>query len=242
MRYSPIPKLAFACFLAASLSGCEQKLSSTLYVRDIQEMAAAAETESIPVEVRIEVLETGIDQKCSTPEGQQIVESVASVFRSAELAGCEKIAGSMNDRMVIKAGTVMRPMQGDGGDPGEYLVHFEVFNDPNASEMTRVVARFNFEKYEALLAQVSRINSMMSMSLDEARMAVVINNDLRDAATFELDEGVFADGAPIDIKRNVTLEPRQEIAMAFGDVKTAFLGTNGWAFVATMIGDSAATE
>lgn len=228
-----IKKFLLTCSILAALCGCDQNLSATLYMRDVNELLASTEAKTLPIDVEIEILEMGIDKQCSKPEGMKLVEAVGSVFEKASLVGCEKISGSMNDRMVIKATTVLTAAQTTEITPGPYLVHFDVHKTDEPT-MAFVVARFDAEKYAALQDQLKRVNPMAGISLDDARISVTLNNDERTPMTVYPFIGTFAGGDPVDGNFDVTLEPRQEIGIKLGDVKMAFLAKWGWAGVANV--------
>ncbi|MEE9983274.1 hypothetical protein [Agrobacterium pusense] len=226
-------KLLMMCAAALSLTGCDQNLTATLYARDINELLAAAEEKSLPLDVEIEILEMGIDKQCSKPEGAKLVEAVSSVFEKAALVGCENISGSMNDRMVIKATTSLSLALTNEVKPGPYLVHFNVqkTDEPNRAF---IVARFNAQKYEALNQALRRVSPMASIKIENSRVVVKINNDERSPVTLYPFFGTFAEGDPVDNDWSATLEPRQEVTIKTGDVKTAFLAKNGWAGIANV--------
>lgn len=228
-----IRKFLLTCWFPAALCGCDQNLSTTLYMRDVNELLASTEAKSLPIDVEIEILEMGIDKQCSKPEGSKLVGAVGSVFEKASLVGCEKISGSMNDRMVIKATTVLTAALTSEAKPGPYLVHFDVHKTDDTA-MAFVVARFNAEKYAALQDQLKRVNPMAGTTLDNARITVALNNDERSPTTVYSSIGTFADGNPVDGNYEVKLEPRQEIGVKLGDVKMAFLAKWGWAGIANV--------
>lgn len=228
-----IKKLAVTCCVALALAGCDQNLSATLYTRDLNELLASNEAKSLPLDVEIEILEMGIDKQCSKPEGAKLVEAVSSVFAKATLVGCENVSGSMNDRMVIKATTTLSLALTTEVKPGPYLVHFDVqkTEEPNRAF---IVARFNAEKYEALNQALRRVSPVASIKIENARVVVKINNDERSPAALYPFFGTFAEGDPVDNDWQATLEPRQEVTIKTGDVKTAFLAKYGWAGIANV--------
>jgi len=215
------------CFLT-TLSACDQNLSTTLYVRDIQELNIAATDKDIPIDITIEIFETGIDKQCSKPEGKEIIEAIASSFQKANLIGCEKIAGSMKDKMTIKA-TTRFSYTADGSRPAKHLIEFETykFND----EYDAVNVRFNQEKYVELQKKLKRINMMANITTEDVNVTIMANNDLREAAELVFSRGVFANGDPIDNEGSIVLEPRQETTIKLGNVKMASLAKYTWARV-----------
>lgn len=220
-----------ACCATAALTGCDQNLSATIYLRDVFELVSSTDAKTLPIDVSIEVLETGIAKQCSKPEGQRFVEAVASVFQKAALVGCEKISGSMNDRMVIKATTMIEAPKTTDVKPGPYLVQFAVHETDKENE-AYVIARFNPEKYADLQRQLSDINSMARLKVEDAHVSVTLNNDERDLAKVYLNTGLYADGEPIDNDgAEAQLEPRKEVSLKFGDVKMTFLTKYGWSGV-----------
>lgn len=221
------------CVAALSLAGCDQNLTATLYTRDLNELLAASEEKSLPLDVEIEILEMGIDKQCSKPEGAKLVEAVASVFAKATLVGCENVSGSMNDRMIIKATTSLSLALTSEVKPGPYLVHFNVqkTEEPNRAF---IVARFNAQKYEALNQALRRVSPMASIKIENARVVVKISNDERSPVTLYPFFGTFAQGDPVDNDWSATLEPRQEVTIKTGDVKTAFLAKYGWTGIANV--------
>jgi hypothetical protein len=223
-------KVTLFCGVAFCVAGCDQNLSATLYTRDLIELVAASESKGIPLDVEIEVLETGIDKQCSKPEGAEIVKAVASVFAKAVLVGCEDIPGSMNDRMIIKATTALSVSHKDEMPQSPYLAQFYVVK-ADQPDRAVVIARFDAEKYEALNQKIKRINAVMNISVQNTRVFVKISNDERYPVVFDVFSGSFAEGDPVDNAWETTLEPRQEITIRTGDVKMASLARYGWAAI-----------
>ncbi|KQW43160.1 hypothetical protein ASD02_35355 [Ensifer sp. Root1252] len=215
------------------MTGCDQNLSTTLYMRDVNDLLASTEAKSLPIDIEIEILEMGITKQCSKPEGMKLVEAVASVFEKAALVGCEKVSGSMNDKMVIKATTVVSLALTNDVVPGPYLVHFDIQKTEETSRAF-VLARFNSEKYAYLQDELKRLSPMGGIKIDDARISVAINNDERNPVSVYPHSGTFANGDPVDANYEEKLEPRQEIALKFGDVKMAFLAKTGWAGIANV--------
>lgn len=217
-----------SCF-AASLSACDQNVSATLYVRDVQDLMAANTAKEIPVDITIDIFETGIANQCSKPEGKEIVEAVASGFEKAVLIGCEKIAGSMNDKMSIKATTKFVTAESNGTRPIEYLIEFDAFKMDAQSDGVDI--RFNSKKYDEIQNKLKRINMMAKIQIEKASISLTVSNDLREPAGVIYSRGVFADGHPLDYGGEQNLEPRQDTIIKLGDVKMAYLAQNTWARV-----------
>lgn len=220
-----IKKLAGLCLASVALVGCDQNVSATLYVRDIQEMLASTEASQVPVDITIEVLESGLAQKCNRPEGKELVETVATVFEKASLVSCEKVSGSLNDRMTIKATTLLFRAKTDAPMDSNYLLAFEAYHTESGQPVVSVT--FNTEKYEEVQKRLRRVNSMASIKLSDASISVVLNNDLREPVTATFSRGVFVDGKPVDQTVQQELNPRQEATVKLGDVKLAYLAQNG---------------
>lgn len=224
-----LKKLAGLCLASVALVGCDQNVSATLYVRDIQEMLASTEASQVPVEITIEVLESGLAQKCNRPEGKELVEAVGTVFEKASLVSCEKVSGSLNDRMTIKATTLLFRAKPDAPMKSNYLLAFEAWHLENGQQAVSVT--FNLQKYEDVQKRLRRVNSMANIKLSDASISVVLNNDLREAATANFSRGVFVDGKPADSAMQLVLNPRQEASVKLGDVKLAYLAQEGSALV-----------
>lgn len=219
--------------LIIALSGCDQNLSTTIYTRDIKDLLASRGEQTLPIDVEIEIWEMGIENQCSKPEGAKVIEAIGSVFEKATLVGCEKVSGSMKDKMVIKATTMVAAAQTKEVIPGPYLVHFDI-HETDEVDKAFVVARFNKEQYVALQDELRRMNPMNGIKLDDVSVSISINNDEREPMTVYPFIGTFADGEPIDGNHEVALEPRQETRIKFGDVKTAYLARWGWTGVANV--------
>ncbi|WP_125270141.1 hypothetical protein [Agrobacterium sp. FDAARGOS_525] len=218
-------------FLAGlALSGCDQNVTATLYTSDIQGMIET-HGKSVPVDITIEVLESGIDKQCAKPEGKMIVDAVASVFESASLIGCEDISGSINDRMLIKARTVLDAPASPEVEPGKFLLHFSTFKEDKSHF---IVARFNAEAYSALQQQLQKMNMMARPKFEDASMTITIENDMREPAAIYTSTGLFVDGVPADQNVEAKLASRQKMTIKLGDVKQSFLGKNGWAGIANI--------
>lgn len=202
-------------------------------MRDVNDLLASSEAKSLPIDVEIEILEMGIEKQCSKPEGMKLVEAVASVFEKASLVGCEKISGSMNDRMIIKATTIVSLALTNEVIPGPYLMHFNIQKTEETSKAF-VLARFNAEKYAYLQSELRRLSPMGGIKIDDARISVAVNNDERNPVTVYPHLGTFADSDPVDANYEAKLEPRQEIALKLGDVKMAFLAKWGWTGIANV--------
>lgn len=223
-----IKKYIAAGFLLMILSACDQNVSAVLYVRDIQDlMSANSASKKIPIDINIDIFETGLANQCDKPEGKAIVDAVASGFEKAVLIGCEKIAGSMKDKMTIKATTKFMARLSDELQPVDYLIEFEAFNNDDQSDGVDV--RFNFEKYNEIQQKLTRINMMANIKVEDANISLTVSNDLRESATVIYSRGVFADGQPLDFGGEQSLEPRQNTIIKFGNVKIAFLAKQTWA-------------
>lgn len=224
-----LKKIVGFCLASVTLVGCDQNVSTTLYVRDVQEMLAKSEPSQIPVDISIEVLESGLAQRCSKPEGQELVEAVASVFEKASLVACEKVSGSLNDRMMIKATTLLFYAKPEEPMKSNYLLAFEAFRLENKAPTVAVT--FNSEKYEEIQKRIRRVNTMASIKLSDASISVVINNDLREPVPVVFARGAFVDGKPADQPMQLKLDPRQEANVKLGDVKLAYLAQSGSALI-----------
>ncbi|WHA43223.1 DUF7424 family protein [Agrobacterium larrymoorei] len=226
---SVIRKLSGVCLMAVALASCEQKLSATLYLRDIQQMMTSNQHDETPVDIKIDILETGMENQCDRPSGREIVDLVGSYFEKATLLGCEKIAGSMNGRMSIKVTTRLSYTE-QAEAPVKYLLEFQAGPRPNEVSDPLFI-RFDPEKYADLQAKVKRLNAMTSIKLSEARIALTINNDLREDAPLTIYSGAYVDGQPMEFQQNRILKPREETLIEFGNVKSAFLGQYGWGYI-----------
>ncbi|WP_445433015.1 DUF7424 family protein [Brucella grignonensis] len=226
---SMLKKIAGFCLASMALIGCDQNVSTTLYVLDVEEMLAKSEPSQISVDISIEVLESGLAQRCSKPEGQELVEAVASVFEKASLVACEKVSGSLNDRMTIKATTLLFYAKPEEPMKSNYLLAFEAFRLENGT--SSVAVTFNAEKYEDIQKRIRRVNTMASIKLSDASISVVVNNDLREPAPVIFSRGVFVDGKPADQPLQLQLNPRQEATVKLGDVKLAYLAQSGSALI-----------
>ena len=222
-------KIASACLAVIALTACDQNVSATLYVRDIQEVSASASLMAVPVDLSIEILESGLVQKCARPEGQELVDAVAAVFEKAALIGCEKVSGSLNDRMTIKATTTLYKTKQGQNTSISNLLAFEAGTAEDGSSFVNV--RFNPEKYEEVQRRLRRVNSMASIKLSDAFLSLGANNDLREPVTAIYSRGVFINSQPIDLPMQQQLNPRQEAIIKLGDVKLASLAQNGSALV-----------
>lgn len=228
-----IKKFIVPCVVALALTGCDQNLSTTVYSRDVKDLLAANDAKTLPLDVEIEILELGIAEKCSTPEGAKLVEAVAAVFQKASLVGCEKISGSMKDRMVIKATTTISRALTTDTAPGPHLVEFNVYKR-DEPDTALIAARFNAEKYSELTRRLTSITPMARINISDARVIVKVNNDERAKVTLVPDRGTFVNNDPIDSEGSANLEPRQEVSIKTGDVKTAFLAKYGWAEIGVL--------
>lgn len=222
-------RFASICLAAIALTACDQNVSAKLYVRDVQDITSSTATKGIPVDITIEILESGLVQKCEKPEGQELVEAVAAVFEKASLLGCERVSGSLNDRMTIKATTSLFSANGDQKKPISNLLAFEAAKADDGSSSVHV--RFNPEKYEEVQKRLRRVNAMASIKLTDASLSIVVTNDLREPATIIYSRGVFIDGHPADIPLQQQLNPRQEATIKLGDVKFTHLAQKGSALV-----------
>jgi len=222
-------KLSGVCLIAVALTSCEQKLSTTLYLRDIQQMMTSRQHVEMPVDIKIDIFETGMENQCDRPSGKEIVELVGAYFERANLLGCEKIAGSMNGRMSIKVTTRLSFTE-QAGAPVKYLLEFQA--GPRPAEVSDpLFIRFDPAKYADLQAKVRRLNAMTSIKLSDALITLTINNDLREDVPLTIYSGAYVDGEPMEFQQNRTVRPREEILLEFGDVKSAFLGRYGWGYV-----------
>ncbi len=192
-------------------------------------MLSSTEASQVPVEVSIEILESGIAQKCARPEGQELVEAVASVFQKASLVGCEKVSGSLNDRMIIKATTLLFRNKPEEPKTSGYVLDFEAAHLQDG--LRSVFIRFDLEKYELLKKRLRQVNSMASIKLEDASISVVLNNDLREPIVTVFSRGSFIDGRPADQAYQIPLNPRQEAILRLGDVKLAYLAQSGSALL-----------
>ncbi len=224
-----IRKLSSVCLMAVALTSCEQKLSASLYLRDIQQMITSKQHVETPVDMRIDILETGMENQCDRPSGKEIVELVGAYFERAMLLGCEKVAGAINGRMSIKV-TTRLSYTDQAGAPVKYLLEFQAGPRPNEVSDPLFV-RFDPDKYADLQLKVRRLNAMTSVKLSDTRIALTINNDLREDAPLTIFSGAYVDGQPMEFQQDRILKPREEILIEFGDVKSAFLGRYGWGYI-----------
>ena len=226
---SVIKKLSSVCLMAVALASCEQKLSATLYLRDIQQMMTSNQNVEKPVDIKIDILETGMENQCERPSGKEIVELVGTYFEKATLLGCEKIAGSMNGRMSIKVTTrLSRTEQNE--TPAMHLLEFQAGPTPEKASDPLFI-RFDANKYADLQAKLKRLNGMISIKISDTHLALTINNDLRSDASLAIYTGVYVDGQPLEFQEDRVLKPREETVIEFGDVKSAYLGRVGWGYI-----------
>lgn len=79
---------------------------------------------------------------------------------------------------------------------------------------------------------------MANIKLSDVGINMKLNNDTRNAIAVLPPSGLYVDNDPIDASTNaVSLEPRKEMLMKFGDVKLAFLAKYQWAVVTTVFFD-----
>jgi hypothetical protein len=197
-------------------------------VRDINELLASDEEKFLPVDVNIEILEMGIEKKCSGPEGAKLVEAIASVFEKASLVGCEKISGSMKDRMVIKATTGLGRSLDNKARSAPYLVFFDV-RKSTKSPKAMISVLFDSLQYSLLKSRIESVVPIANLSIDDASISITINNDEKEMVIFYPNTGTFVNGEPVDYEGEVKLEPRNQFNLKLGDVKMAFLSKSKWA-------------
>lgn len=224
-----IRKLSSICLVAVALAGCEQKVSATVYLRDVQQLLSSSAPAEIPVEIKIDVYETSIEQECQKPSGQKILEAVAAHFEKATLLGCEKIIGSMNGRMSIKATTRLAVPEREDA-PIKYLIELQAGRRPDEN-VDPLSLRFDPQKYAELQDDLKRISMMSNIKLSDTRVSITVNNDTGAVAPLFFVPGSFVDGEAVDNQQNRHLQLREEAIIELGDVKTAFLGKNGWTFL-----------
>ncbi len=215
--------------VAVALAGCEQKVSATVYLRDVQQLLSSSAPAEIPVEIKVDVYETSIEQECQKPSGQKILEAVAAHFEKATLLGCEKIAASMNGRMSIKATTRLAAPEREDA-PIKYLIELQASRRPDEN-VDPLSLRFDPQKYAELQDDLKRISMMSNIKLSDTRVSVAVNNDTGSPVSLFFVPGSFVDGEAIDTTKDRALQLREEAIIELGDVKTAFLGKNGWAFL-----------
>ncbi|WP_418135856.1 DUF7424 family protein [Agrobacterium sp. El2ro-1b] len=215
--------------VAVALAGCEQKVSATVYLRDVQQLLSSAAPAEIPVEIKIDVYETSIEQECQKSSGQKILEAVAAHFEKATLLGCEKIAASMNGRMSIKATTRLAVPEREDA-PIKYLIELQAGKRPDEN-VDPISLRFDPQKYAKLQDDLKRISMMSNIKLSDTRVSIAVNNDTGNPVPVFFIPGSFVDGEAIDNRNDRDLQPREEAIIELGNVKTAFLGKNGWAFL-----------
>lgn len=196
-------------------------------MRDVTELLASNEEKFLPVDVQIEIQEMGIAQQCSKPEGAKLVEAVAAAFEKASLVGCEKISGSMKDKMVIKATTAFVFSLDNSVKPGPYLIYFDVRRSKKSPKAT-ISVRFNKFDYVLLQERIRSIMPVTNLDINDARISLVFNNDEREMITVRPIIGTFVNGEPVDTEGEIKLEPRNVFNLKLGDVKTAFLSKAGW--------------
>lgn len=86
----------------------------------------------------------------------------------------------MNDRMTIKASTVITAPESTKVVPSKYLFNFDVHKGQQSDEAF-VVARFNPDKYAELQKAVSDVNMMANIKLSDVGINMKLNNDTRNA-------------------------------------------------------------
>lgn len=222
-------KVIFVLCAVIMLVGCDQNVSLNLYMRDVNELLASDDEEKvIPIDVKIEILGTGIAGQCSRSEGVEVVEAVASVFEKASLIGCEKISGSMNDRMVISATTGVARSLDNKVKAAPYLIAFDV-RKSTKSPKAIISVLFDSMSYTLLQSKIERITQIGKIDIRDATISITFNNDERGAIVVFPNSGTFVNGEPIDGESNFKLEPRQAFELKLGDVKTRSLSNIGWA-------------
>ncbi|WP_156407947.1 hypothetical protein [Ensifer sp. Root127] len=216
-------KFGIAFLIATALSGCDQNVTATIYVRDLQDLLSQPTNgKTVPVTMELEVLAPGLRDKCDKPEIQQMVSVVASYFDSATLVGCEQVKGAMYDTLRIKSGTMMEiQATGANGFDSKQLIKFAVTRPDNGVATLFVV--FNKSAYDELNERIRAINMMAHLKTDEAHITVVLDNDTREPFKWASGSGNWYDGRPQAIVRQETLAPRGSTAMKLGDVNMAVL-------------------
>ena len=83
----------------------------------------------------------------------------------------------------------------------------------------------NLDKYGILTARMEdRFNR--NVDLAASAIAIVLNNDAREAIEFEVD-GVFVNGEPVLVASSYELQPRHRAEIRFSNVATAYLAKHG---------------
>lgn len=72
---------------------------------------------------------------------------------------------------------------------------------------------------------------MSKIKFSDTRVSVAVNNDTGNPVSLFFVPVSFVDGEAIDTTKDRALQLREEAIIELGDVKTAFLGKNGWAFL-----------
>ncbi len=72
---------------------------------------------------------------------------------------------------------------------------------------------------------------MSNIKLSDTRVSITVNNDTGAIVPLFFVPGSFVDGEAVDNQQNRNLQLREEAIIELGNVKTAFLGKNGWAFL-----------
>lgn len=214
-------KYAGLLLLVTFLAACEQKVTATFYLRDVQELFSEVSNKNPTVDLSIEIFESGLVKKCESSEGNDIVNAIASVFEKATLVACEKMSGSFNDRMIIKASTELKPLKSEGSLKDQYLLSFE--GEETDDGLILVRANYAPEKYEVLQKRLRRINSMLTIKIENVHLSVNLNNDLRDPIDVIINSGVFLNGQPLAGTGEYRLDVREEANIKLGDVLQTYL-------------------
>lgn len=219
-------KIGIACLLATALTSCDQNVTATIYVRDIQDLLSQpTDRKTVPVELSLEVLGPGLSKQCDKPETKEMVSAVASHFDSATLVGCEEVSGAMYDVLKIKATTVLEVHAAGADVDIPQLIKFSISRPAPEKDVrsARIFAEFNKQAYDELNDKLRSINMMAQLSPEDAKLTVVLNNDSREPFSWLVNGGTWLDGKPRPYPDESTIDARGTATVKFGDVSMAFL-------------------
>ncbi|MGC4024167.1 MAG: hypothetical protein QM744_02770 [Mesorhizobium sp.] len=217
--------LALIC-VCLSLVGCDKDVGATLHVRDIKDVLTSSQAKNVPVEVSLDILQTGIAEQCAKLDCKAIIDVLSSGFEDVRIEGCEKRFAGLNDRLTIRARTVLELGNRQEIPASKFLLSFFIlkYGDKNSV----LFARFDNAKFMQMQSLIQDINVMARPRFANITIAVTISNEERESVRILADSGSFLDGKPIVQAKQVDIPARGEVQFQLGDVKQSFLASNGY--------------
>lgn len=222
------PRLAVvAAATLPLLAACAPEMDSTIYARDVDEVASTGKTLEIPATLQIP--QSGSDGCASN-----LAELVQNLGKLTPVNGDGKCIEQDGDSFAQVETTIsMMPADAATGASAEDVPLFAILVAPGPQNDSNQLT-FRMSKTLAdVVAAVAPDES--STDFDSAQFAFTVNND-GDGQIALLPSEVYVDGAPTTTQSGfVTIDRRHQVVLGFSNVAADFVTRGGDYWFATVM-------